>query len=142
MSIKNITIIAALALTACTTAAKHTAAQLVVASDHAADSIAEKWETYVDERIAYCRSLAITTPDERRACLGEAADSSKLEAAIRTLIATQLAVKLAVECEENPLHLRDVSSCPKQDWIALAAAVQAAWDDLAPYVHAARENAK
>jgi len=131
---KRLAVVIMLAAAGCGVSARHTATRIVAASDVVADTLAQSWAVATDARVAECRAKNLRTPSEREQCLGalRPSETDKVLAAVSTLVAAQLAVKAAAECEE-------LQSCAaKTDWLALAAAVRRAWDTLVPYVRAVK----
>ena len=123
-------------------AAKAGATQFVVASDAAADELAAGWDGYVGVEIARCSGLLMGTErdtrDGREECLGLAGKGEPLELGLEALVASQLAVKLAVECEANPLKVpqdfkAECVDAQKADWAALMKSLVEAWDTIKPY---------
>lgn len=127
-----------LLLSACVPSPKAAATVVVAATDVQADAFAEGWAAGTNKQIEHCRAELGdgASADERRACLGRFApdETDKAIAALKLLVAAQLAVKEAAECEE-------FRSCPETvDWTALGKAVQDAWAALKPYVQALKET--
>ena len=130
-----------LLMTSCA-AAKTGATQLVVASDAAADELAQGWGGYVDAEIVRCSNLLggtdRDTKDGRKECMGLAGKGEELELGLEVLVAAQLAVKLAVECDANPLKtpkefkMQCVDEA-KPDWVVLMKSLGDAWDSIKPY---------
>lgn len=129
--------------------AKNGAAQFVVASDAAADELAAGWEGYVDDEIARCSNLLggtdKDTKDGRKECMGLAGEGEALEVGLEALIAAQLAVKIAVECDSNPLKVpaefkEQCVDGAKTDWVALFNSLKSAWETLKPYYNAMKER--
>lgn len=133
----------------CATTHQGRAIQLVVASDAAADEVADRYKMFVDERVASCDKQLDPEKDTKAdavTCLGLASseNGTKLKAIIEILVAAQLAIKIAVECDVNPLKLPDkfreqCVDAKKADWLLLAKQVANAWDDLRPYFEAVKE---
>ncbi len=135
---KRIALSLALLLPACAAAPKTIATGIVVASDVAADTLADAWSDGASARIDECRALYLETEDERAECMGlfHPDEVDKVIAAVTALVAIQLAVKEAAECEELKTCAQEV------DWTELAAAAQDAWSAIKPYVTAVKENSK
>lgn len=116
--------------------AKGVATNIVVASDAAADTLAYSWADGTAARVGECRELKLETEEERASCMGlfHPDEADKVIAAVKVLVAVQLAVKEAAECEE-------FKSCAQEvDWKALAAQAQDAWGALKPYATAVKEE--
>ena len=132
----------------CANTNKGRAVQFVVASDAAADEIADTYEPFVDKRVAECDAKLDpekNTLQDAKDCLGVASsDSGKsLKGFMEVLVAAQLAIKIAVECEDNPLKVPDEfrSNCiegQEADWTALVTNLTSAWDSLRPFLTAIR----
>jgi hypothetical protein len=125
----------------CASTPKGKATQLVVATDAGADAFADGWSAYVDGEIARCRAGAGgDTAESRAACLGKAGEGEALEPLLEALVAAQLAVKIAVECEDNPLKVpaEFKAECVdgNADWNALGAKVLDAWKAVQPFYEA------
>lgn len=121
-------------LAGCASTHKSRAAQLVIISDATADEIAASWGPFVDAKIGECREGLGTesTPEQRKECLGVAADGEILEAAVQTLMAIQTTIKEGVKCEE-------LKTCADEvDWKSLVAEITGAWAALKPFVAAAK----
>ena len=78
-------------------------------------------------------------------CLGMASssDGERLLKLMETLVQAQLMVKIAVECESNPLKVprEFMAQCidgQGADWRALTMSLTSAWADLAPFLEAIR----
>lgn len=118
--------------------AKQVAAVAVVESDRSADELAGKWREAVHDRVEHCR--ASLPPDASKnakvVCLGDyaPAETAKLIASIKVLVATQLAVKAAVECEAFDACTSDTN------WRELATAVIAAWEDVQPFAQTLKDR--
>ena len=135
---KKLLIIPLLALVAgCSGLQKRTAVEVIVATDHLADEIADEWSARVKEQIAECREAlpSAATPDERLECLGDfhPERTKELIIVVRTLVKVQNATKDAAECEE-------LRTCAEEtDWAALALEAKASWNDLKPFVETLRK---
>ena len=121
----------------CAHTSKGVALEVVVASDQAADSIADDWASKTTAAIDKCRAplSGSATREQRHACLGAYTpeNAEKVAAAVKVLIAAQTQVKLAAECEE-------FKTCvTKPDWFTLAGRVMDAWKTLKPYVLKAKK---
>lgn len=132
----------------CANTPKGKAIQLVVASDAAADEIANGYEKFVEVKVVECDEKLdpeVNNKEDVEDCLGLADEiqGERLKKMLEILVVAQLAVKIAVECESNPLKV------PKEfkakcvdgqaaDWKALAVALTSAWSDLAPFFDAVR----
>ena len=116
--------------------AKGVATNIVVASDAAADTLADAWSDGASVRIDECRALKLETEDERAECLGlfHPDEVDKVIAGITALVAVQLVVQAAAECEALKTCVHEV------DWPALAEQAGAAWDALLPYVNAVKKE--
>ena len=135
-----------LLLVGCASTHRGRAVQLVVASDSAADTVADTYESWAATRIGECEGKL--PPDyhsltEFKACLGFASsDGGKaLKQILHAVVAAQLAIKLAVECETNPLQLpvefrAQCVDAKKADWRALRDNLLGAWQQLRPYFEA------
>jgi len=138
--------LAFLLLASCASTHKGRAAQLVVASDAAADEIAAGYADLRDAREAECDAKLdprANTVSDAKACLGVFSSDGgrKLRVAVEALVAAQLAVKLAIECDGNPLSVE--SSCHgSPDWAELYGALMSTWDDVRPYLEAVRSRGK
>ena len=138
----------AASMAGCASTDKGRAVQLVVASDAAADEIADQYESFVNNRVAECDAKLDPEKDsleDAKNCLGVASsDSGKaLKVFTEILVAAQLAIKLAVECEDNPLKVPEEfrANClegQKADWKALGETLASAWDSLRPFLTAIR----
>ena len=121
-------------LTACASTNKGRAAQAVIVSDGAADTIAAGWQPFRHLMVDHCRKILPDTADEqdRINCLGIAAKEEELEALIQSLIAAQVAIKEAIKCE-------DLKSCPNEiNWKELLAEIQKTWQALSPFLQAVK----
>ena len=118
--------------------AKSVAVNIVVASDVAADTLADAWSDGASVRIDECRALQLETPEERADCMGlfHPDEVDKVVAGLTLLVAVQMAVKEAAECEALSTCLQEV------DWEALAEQAGAAWNALLPYVNAVKKEAQ
>jgi len=88
--------------------------QTVVISDAVADEVSARWTDFVDIKIEECRELELETAEERRECLGVAAEGESLATALDSLVIVQRAVATALRCEE-------LKSCVQDpNWPALA----------------------
>ena len=135
----------------CASTPEGKAVQLVVASDAAADEIAAGYLVYVDAKTAECDEKLdpeVNTKEDAKECLGMASSDNgkRLKKILEVLVVAQLAVKIAVECESNPLKVpaEFKAKCvdgQAADWKALAAALTSAWGDLAPFFDAVRRFA-
>ena len=135
----------------CANSPQGRAVQLVVASDAAADEVANGYDEFVESKVAECDEKLdpeVNTKADAKECLGVASsdDGERLKKVLETLVVIQLAVKLAVECESNPLKVPDEfrAKCvegQEADWAALSSALMATWRDLAPFLNAVREHA-
>lgn len=133
-------------LLGCASTNRGRAVQLVVASDSAADTIADTYDSWAANRIGECEGKLPPdkhTRGEFDQCTGLASsDGGKaMKKILQVVVAAQLAIKLAVECETNPLKLpqefRDKCVDQKKaDWRALRDNLLAAWEDLRPYFEA------
>ncbi len=127
----------AFSLTGCA-AAKRVASVAVVESDRVADELAMDWRTAVSEQVAGCREElpSEATVEERVACLGPYTpeETDKLIAGIKVLIAAQVAVQVAVECEA----FKGCKDDP--DWKALASDIVTAWEAIRPYAQAIKDR--
>ena len=133
MSMKRFIALAAMAaLAGCAGMHKKAAVGVVVATDRYADDLADDWAKKTKENIAKCREeLPYTAkPAERFACLEPYTPekTQALIAAIKTLVAVQLAVKAAAECEQIDTCVEDT------DWNELARKTSEAWSGLKPFV--------
>ena len=119
------------------------ATQLVVASDSVADQVADAYVTFVDTRVASCDEKLDpekNTKEEAQECLGLASSDSgeKLKVIMKGLVAAQLAIQIAVECETNPVKLpaefRDrCVAGQKANWQALTSTLMDVVTELKPY---------
>jgi hypothetical protein len=146
---KKLTIIVALTVGSGCATAKRTATQLVIASDGAADELSIGWEAYVDAQIVRCsnelQGTERDTKEGRKECMGLAAKGEALETGLEALVAAQSAVKIAVECDSNPLGTpaefkAECVDGAKADWAALLGGLKTAWDNLKPYYSAMKEK--
>lgn len=132
MKDKWLAALAALAITGCAGMHKKAAVAVVVATDQVADEVADDWHDQTDEQIAECREKAPEDADKqwRLECLGPYTpdNTDKLIASVEAVIAVQLAVKAAAECEELKMCLDDT------DWKALSEQAMRAWSSLKPFV--------
>lgn len=135
----------------CAATPKGRATQLVVASDGAADEISAGYESYVDAKVAECDAKLdpeTNTKEDAKDCMGMASsdEGKRLLKMMEVLVAAQLAIKIAIECESNPLKVPKEfkTKCidgQKADWKALAASLISAWEGLAPFFEAVRKHA-
>lgn len=129
----------------CANTPKGRAVQVVVASDGVADEFAEQWDDLAHARIDKCRAEGHETPDAREKCMGVFAKiKDEVAAAVETLVAAQMAIKLAVECESNPLKMpaEALAKCGTDkaaDWKALEAQVMNAVDAIRPIIQEIRK---
>lgn len=132
MKDKWLAALAALAITGCAGMHKQAAIGIVVATDEVADEVADDWHEQTDERIYECRSSAPEDADKawRIACLDPYTpeNTDKLIASVEAVIAIQLAVKAAAECEELKMCLDET------DWKGLSEQAARAWSSLKPFV--------
>jgi hypothetical protein len=132
--------LAAFTLTACASFHKKAAVSIVVATDHIADEVADDWQEQTKRAIEECREAAPPDADSewRRECLSPytPASTEELIVAVKTIVAVQLAVKAAAECEELGACLEDV------DWNSLATQAKHAWASLKPFVLVTKSNTK
>jgi len=112
--------------------AKKVATLAVVESDRVADDLAMDWRVATHEQVVHCREVLEpdASQETRLECLGpyQPGETEKLVAGVKVLIAAQLAVKVAVECEA----FRDCAEDP--DWKILAGDVVTAWRAIQPFV--------
>lgn len=128
-------LLSALLLSGCATA-RHNAALVVAASDVAADTLADGWSTASHLKVEECRAKDLPTPEERAECLGKfhPDETQKVITAVETLVAAQLLVKTAAECEA-------LDTCVTEtDWKGLYDQVKAAWDAIKPYILAMKKE--
>lgn len=136
----------AFVLSACASTHKGRAMQVVVASDGVADEMATQWDEQAHARIDKCRAEGHATAEDRTECMGVFAKiKDEVDAALAALVAAQMAIKLAVECESNPLKMPDefLDRCVKDkkaDWKALEAQVMEAWDTIRPLFQEIKEG--
>jgi len=145
--IQSMVLVSAVSL-GCASTPKGKAIQLVVASDAAADEISTGYEAYVEAKVAECDAKLDpekNTKEDAKDCLGIASsdDGKRLLKVMESLVAVQLAIKIAVECESNPLKVPEAfrANCidgQKADWGALAASLTSVWQELAPFFEAVR----
>lgn len=134
----------ALVLSGCAMTHKGRAVATVVASDGVADEVAEQWDERAHARIDKCREAELPDEDARRECLGVfALIKDELEAIVASLVAAQSAIKLAVECEDNPLKmpqeaLKNCGTAKQTDWRELEAQVMDAVDAIRPLIQEIR----
>ena len=121
-----------LGLAGCAGMHKKTATGIVVASDRYTDDLADKWYEQTSAAIKECREEmpVDSTAQERLDCIEPYSpqNAQALISAVKVMVAVQLAVKAAAECEEIQLCAEEV------DWNELAEAAAAAWADLRPFV--------
>ena len=132
----------------CANTPKGKAIQLVVASDAAADEIAAGYKGYVETKTIQCQDKLdpeVNTKEEAKDCLGVAssAGGERLKKILEVLVAAQLVIKLAVECESNPLKVpqefrEKCVDAKKADWRLMVDTLMSAWDGLKPYFEAVR----
>ena len=126
---------------------KATTVKLAVASDAMADGAADVWTNYVGAQVSLCRGRDLPTEQARIECMGFAGpdNRAKFEAVLKLLIATQTAIYIAVNCEDNPLKL-DASvrgQCVNSyDWGMLREALLDAWTALRPFILEAKKGAQ
>ena len=136
-------------LSGCSPALRNGAIRLVVVSDVAADVLADGYEDYVDEKVSGCSKKldpGTSTKEEAKACLGFASSDNGqiLKAAMESLVSAQMAIRIAVECTDNPLDT------PKElalncvgggtDWLGLTAQLTEAWKAIKPFYEALRSD--
>jgi len=133
---KRIALTLALTLPGCASTPRAVATYAVVASDIAADSLADGWAHATREQVAKCRTLGLSSEEARAECLGKfhPAETDKVIAAMEVLVTVQLAVKEAAECESLKTCVGDV------DWPALASQAKTAWSALKPYAKTLKEQ--
>lgn len=122
-------------LSGCAMSKKAVATNIVAASDATADSLAATWEAATEAKIEECRQKNLATKEQRAYCLGpfHPDETEKVIAAVQTLVAVQLAVKEAAECESLGTCLHEI------DWFLLAEQANEAWQVLKPYVLTMKE---
>lgn len=139
-------ILLAVLLVGCASTHRGRAVQLVVATDSAADTVADTYEAWAANRVGECEGIMTPethTKTEFIGCLGRASSESgeALKKILQAMVAAQLAIKLAVECETNPLQLPAEfrAKCvdgKKADWRALRDNLLGVWEQLRPYFEA------
>lgn len=116
---------------------RSTAIQVAVASDLAADRLAQGWSAATEAKIEICRATLPenSTPDDRRVCLGlfSPENTDRVIDAVEALVAVQKLVKQAAECEELRMCAESL------DWAQVARDIKVLWSDLLPYVRALQE---
>ncbi len=123
--------------------AKSTATTIVAATDLAADSFSDSYKAATQAQVEHCTGQveAGTVEDTKEGkveCLGpfSSENHDKAIAAVEVLIAAQLAVKAAAECEE-------LASCAQApNWKELADQVRDAWAAIKPFVQSVKGNSK
>jgi hypothetical protein len=128
---------------ACATTHEGRAIQLVVASDAAADTAAAGYADFRDGMQAKCNAKLdpeVNTKSDAKECMGLASSDNgkKFLKIVEVIVAAQLAIKIAVECDTNPLKLpvefrEQCIDAKAADWKALAATLTSAWDQLRPF---------
>lgn len=147
---KRFTIISlfALVFSACAITHKGRAIQLAVASDGVADEVALQWDKQGHARIDKCRAEGHETKEARGRCMGlYAILKDDVEAMLEALVAAQMAVRLAAECDSNPLKVpvEFLDRCvegEQADWKALAKQITVAWDAIRPLFQEIRKDKK
>jgi len=135
--------------TGCANTHKGRAIQLVVASDAAADGLADGYKEFVSAKVVECDAKLDPekghTKSDVEECLGLAdpIEGERFLKAVETLVALQLVIKIAVECGSNPLKIpkefqKECVEGKKADWQAMAASLASAWKQLAPFFEAVR----
>jgi hypothetical protein len=137
--------VVALFIGGCASTPKGRAVQVVVASDGIADEVAEQWAEKGHARIDKCRAEYHETEAARTECMGVFVTAKdELVVLLETLVAAQMAIKLAVECDSNPLKMPKefLTKCGTEkqaDWKALYTQVMNAVEAIRPILQEIRK---